>query len=341
MTRRGTTNSTGNLGVVLILVKNGLSYTSLSTQSLSSLDPSSDYLAIAVKIKGAAPIHLFNVYVPPIRSSSSDSRPKSFSPFLLPSSPTTYIFGDFNSHHSSWDSHSPEDQSGKDLFDWLLSSDLLPLNNPEHHTLLHRATGNRSSLDLFLVPARLASKCTWQTLPDLGSDHLPISITIPTSPIINSFHRPPSFNYNKARWDDYLTYIDTHCLTLKHFLFLKPLTPLPNSSMMLPLLPFLSAASTALLKPGGLLRSQMPSQNAERHLQRHTVPKKTASTILPLPDIPTLWFLRLKPSHGRSLALAFLLKPVPAKSFLYFAPSLAPPPQLLLTFPISQIAIPL
>ena len=103
MTRRGTTNSTGNLGGgVLILVKNGLSYTSLSTKSLSSLDPSSDYLAIAVKIKGAAPIHLFNVYVPPIRSSSSDSRPKSFSPFLLPSSPTTYIFGDFNSHHSSW-----------------------------------------------------------------------------------------------------------------------------------------------------------------------------------------------------------------------------------------------
>ena len=162
MTRRGTTNSTGNLGGgVLILVKNGLSYTSLTTQSLSSLDPSSDYLAIAVKIKGAAPIHLFNVYVPPIRSSSSDSRPKSFSPFLLPSSPTTYIFGDFNSHHSSWDSHSPEDQSGKDLFDWLLSSDLLPLNNPQHHTLLHRATGNRSSPDLSLVPARIASKCTW------------------------------------------------------------------------------------------------------------------------------------------------------------------------------------
>ena len=211
MTRRGTTNSTGNLGGgVLILVKNGLSYTSLSTQSLSSLDPSLDYLAIAVKIKGAAPIHLFNV-------SSSDSRPKSFSPFLLPSSPTTYIFGHFNSHHSSWDSHSPEDHSGKDLFDWLLSSDLLPLNNPEHHTLLHRATGNRSSPDLSLVPARIASKCTWQTLPDLGSDHLPISITIPTSLIINSFHRSPSFNYNKARWDEYLTYIDTHCPTPSNF----------------------------------------------------------------------------------------------------------------------------
>ena len=192
MTRRGTTNSTGNLGGgVLILIKNGLTYTPLSTQSLSSLDPSSDYLAIAVKVKGASPIHLFNVYVPPIRASSSDSCPKSFSPFLLPSSPTTYIFGDFNSHYSSWDSHSPEDQSGKELFDWLFSSDLLPLNNPEHHTLLHRATGNRSSPDLSLVSAQIVSKCTWQTLPDLGSDHLPIFITIPTSPLINSIHRPP------------------------------------------------------------------------------------------------------------------------------------------------------
>ena len=285
MIRRGTTNSTGNLGGgVLILVKNGLTYTSLSTQSLSSLDPSSDYLAIAFKVKGASRIHLFNVYAPPIRSSSSDSRPKSFSSFLLPSFPTTYIFGD--SHHSSWDSH-----SGKELFDWLLSSDLLPLNNPEHHTLLHRATGNRSSPDLSLVPARIASKCTWQTLPDLGSDHLPIYITISISPLINSIHHPPSFNYNKARWDDYLIYIDTHCpppLTLQHFLFLKPPTPLPNSSMMLPLLPFLSAASIVLLKPGGFLKSQMPSQNAERHLQRHTVPKKTIRTISPLVDIPPL-----------------------------------------------------
>ena len=154
MTKRGTTNSTGNLGGgVLILVKNGLTYTSLSTQSLSSLNPSSDYLAITVKVKGASPIHLFNVYVSPIRSSSSDSCRKSFSPFLLPSSPTTYIFSDFNRHLSSWDSHSLEDQSGKELFDWLLSSDLLPLNNPEHHTLLHCAIGNCSSPDLSLVPA--------------------------------------------------------------------------------------------------------------------------------------------------------------------------------------------
>ena len=106
MTRRGTTISTGNLGGgVLILVKNGLTYTSLSTQSLSSLDPSSDYLVITVRIKGASLIHLFNVYVPPIRSSSTDSSPKAFSPFLLLSSPTTYIFGDFSNIHPGTTTH--------------------------------------------------------------------------------------------------------------------------------------------------------------------------------------------------------------------------------------------
>ena len=136
---------------------------------------------MTVKIKGASPIHLLNVYVPSICSSSSNARPKSFSPFLLPSSPTTYIFGNFNSHYSFWDSHSLEDQSSKDLFNWLLS-DLLPINNPEHHTLLHCAIANCSSPDLSLIPAQIAFKCIWQTLPDLSSDHLPISITIPTSP---------------------------------------------------------------------------------------------------------------------------------------------------------------
>ena len=148
MTRRGTTNSTENLGGgVLILFKNGLIYSSLCAQHLSSLDPCSDYLAITV---GTLPIHLFNLCVPPIHSSSDDSCPKSFSPFPLASSPTAYIFDDFKCHHSSWDSHSPDDQLGKDLFDWLLSSDLLPLNNPDHPTLLHRSTRNRFSPDLSL-----------------------------------------------------------------------------------------------------------------------------------------------------------------------------------------------
>ena len=56
VTMRGTTESTGNLGGdVRILVKNCLTYSPLSTQNLSSLNPNSDYLAITVKIKEPHP----------------------------------------------------------------------------------------------------------------------------------------------------------------------------------------------------------------------------------------------------------------------------------------------
>ena len=128
MTRRGTTNSTGNLGGgVLILVKTGLSYT-----SLSSLDPSSDYLAIAVKIKEPLPyifstsMSLLSAPLPPTFA-QNPSHPFSYHhPLLLTSlaTLTAIIHPGILTHR--------KDQSGKDLFDWLLSSDLLPLNNPEH-----------------------------------------------------------------------------------------------------------------------------------------------------------------------------------------------------------------
>ena len=120
---------------------------------------------------------------------------------------------------------------------------------------------------------------------------LSIFITIAIFPLINSIHRPPSFNYNKACWDNYLTYIDTHfpppfnSTTLSLSEATHTFTKFLNDAA---LLPFFSAASTALLKPGGPLKSQMPSRNAERHLQRHTAPKKTARTVSLLLDIPPL-----------------------------------------------------
>ena len=40
-------------------------------------------------------------------------------------------------------------------------------------------------------------------LQDLGSDHLPILLSVPLSPVFRSNERPPSFNFQKARWDDF------------------------------------------------------------------------------------------------------------------------------------------
>ena len=48
-------------------------------------------------------------------------------------------------------------------------------------------------------------------LQDLGSGHLPIFLSAPLSPVFRPNERPPSFNFQNARWDDFASYIDSQC----------------------------------------------------------------------------------------------------------------------------------
>ena len=81
MTRRGTTDFTGNLGGgVLILVKNGLTFSPLSTQHLFSLDPNSNCLAITVRIKKANLCTFLMFFLTPVLNSF---QPSSYHLFLL------------------------------------------------------------------------------------------------------------------------------------------------------------------------------------------------------------------------------------------------------------------
>ena len=104
---------------------------------------------------------------------------------------------------------------GEEVFNWVISSDLLPLNNPDTPTLLHRSSGSRSSPDISFAPSSLALSCSWEVLQDLGSDHLPILLSVPLSlsPAYRPNERPPSFNLQKARWDGF----DSHCPSAEEY----------------------------------------------------------------------------------------------------------------------------
>ena len=75
---------------------------------------------------------------------------------LHPSSRNLFILGDFNCHHPLWDSKGTSDPHGEEVFHWAISSDLLPLNDPDTPTLLHRSSGSRSSPDSSFAPSSLA-----------------------------------------------------------------------------------------------------------------------------------------------------------------------------------------
>ena len=139
------------------------------------------------------------------------------SPSILSSSRNLFILGDFNCHHPLWHSRGTSNLHGEEVFDWVISSDLLPLNDPDTPTLLHRSSDGRSSPDISFAPSTLAFSCSWEVLQDLGSDHLPILLSVPLSPVFRPNERPPSFNFQKARWDGFASYFDSHCPSAEEY----------------------------------------------------------------------------------------------------------------------------
>ena len=86
-------------GGVIIFVRQGLSFSELSTSSLSLLDLNSDYVGINISPNDSSSLLFLNGYAPPIHSSPTESRTNSFSPLTLPSPTNLFIVGDVDCHH--------------------------------------------------------------------------------------------------------------------------------------------------------------------------------------------------------------------------------------------------
>ena len=101
-------------------------------------------------------------YAPPICSFPIDSKTNSFSPSILSIFKNFFILRNCNYHHPHWDSKGTSDFPGEEVFNWVISSDLL--NDPDIPTFLNRFSGNHSSPVISFAPSSLASgKCfrTW------------------------------------------------------------------------------------------------------------------------------------------------------------------------------------
>ena len=143
---------------IIIFVRQSFSFTELSTSSLFLLDPYSDYVAVNISLNNSSSLSFLSVYAPYTRSSSSDGRTNSFSSSILSSSRNLFILGDFNCHCPLWDSRDTSDPREEEVFNRVISSDLLP-RNPDTPTHLCRSSGSRSSPDISFAPSSLAFFC--------------------------------------------------------------------------------------------------------------------------------------------------------------------------------------
>ena len=106
-------------------------------------------------------LSFLSVYAPAIRSSPTNSRTDSFSPSILYSSRNLFILVNVNCRHPLWDSEGSSNPHGEEVFDWAISFEFLPLNNPDIPTLPRRFSGSRYSPDIFFTPSSIALSCSW------------------------------------------------------------------------------------------------------------------------------------------------------------------------------------
>ena len=105
--------------------------------------------------------------------------------------------GDFNSKSEAFGCASKND-SGPILKTIQNTLDLIYLNNTEH-TYIDWRNGNTDILDMAFITQNLIIHDTqFQIGVDLGSDHLPIEITIDTTPHRNTFTNPTRYKFDQT-----------------------------------------------------------------------------------------------------------------------------------------------
>ena len=152
------------------------------------------------------------MHAPPIRSSPTDGRIDSFSTSILPSSRNLFILGDFNCHTPSGTQEVLPTSAGRKY-----STGSSPLTSSPLMTLTHLPFSNAPLLTSPLLPSHWPFLAPGRCFRTWSSDHLPILLSIPLSPAYRPNERPPSFNFQKARWDDFASYIDFHCPSAEEY----------------------------------------------------------------------------------------------------------------------------
>jgi hypothetical protein len=94
------------------------------------------------------------------------------------------VVGDFNAHSStlSTDCLHPN-TTGRNIEDLLVSEQICLINPINFYTYLNAATGRRSCLDLCFTSPNIAMDAGLQQLSDVGSDHLPVQMTLQLQPL--------------------------------------------------------------------------------------------------------------------------------------------------------------
>ena len=171
-------------------------------------DNNTESITIEVPTHDGRKIRITNIYVPPIRNTARDNRVEVFNLRHWPSKEFDLILGDTNAHSALWDENweGSSDQRGEAIENWLANG--MACMNDGRPTHIHRGNGNLSAPDTSLIHPALIDKTSWEVHTGLGSDHMPIIITIGDA--FAKLKSPPVYKWklDRADWSAYSEAID-------------------------------------------------------------------------------------------------------------------------------------
>ncbi|KAH7684498.1 pol-like protein, partial [Aphelenchoides avenae] len=182
-------------GGLAILVHHRLVYTERALAEVPG-DAHLEQMAVDVATK---PGHLtiVNVYIPPDSSCEPGYKPSLTHLLEDGDASDTLVLGDLNAHDPLWHS-TRADAKGTALSEEMLDSNYGVLNEDTPSRL--PSAGEPTSPDVSLASSSLLTSAEWQTLVALGSDHLPILITLQSSVEGLFTPRATYVNLGKADW---------------------------------------------------------------------------------------------------------------------------------------------
>lgn len=178
----------GGLG---LLLRRGIQYQILHLNHYNN--GKLEYQAINIFMKDTYQLSILSIYNP-----NENITPAEIMFYVQQLGTKFMIIGDMNAHTSMLNPRDIRTNATGRTLEYITMNEGLCLINPvSFYTYLNAATGVRSCLDICMTSANIAPGITMQQLDDVGSDHLPILITLQLEPAFNEVSRRKTWKITK------------------------------------------------------------------------------------------------------------------------------------------------